>query len=352
MANGERREGLGFWAGALVGLLFSAVVLVGLVLSVPLERPAPVVGVAPSAESEPGPEAPQPAPGDAAPEPALPEPSVSEPALSEPGEAAVAVETGADDEARVGEPGGSEPPAAAETTAIPAAIPAGPLWRVNAADHDVPPEAPLVAVVLRGTARADLPALAALAELGPLSLALDAVDADAADLMARAADLGIETLAVVDGGAGPARAAADTAAEMVRAVTALPKVVGFALGGEGPRLRDPDEAGKALTEAARERALVLDLDPAEGSALVELGRASQLPVAAPALRIGAAEPAAAAFQRLRGAADMAARSGDLVVLVEVSPSTLTAVGRWLALPGEAHPAPLTAVVSRAAPTRF
>lgn len=344
MGDGTARGGLGFWSGALFGLLFSAVVLVGLMLSAPMDPPAtdppamdrgdsdPADAVAPAGESP-----------DGAPEVALDMPPLPAPTAE--------IEAVPPEPRAEPQPEAPATPELEESVIVPQ-VASGPLWRSHAASWPLPDQGPLVAVVLEGVTVSDLPAIEALAALGPLTLLLDPASPDAAALQRRAATLNLETLALADDGDGPSLSGAAMAADMVRAISALPGVIGFALGGGGPRLRQPDDAAIALAEAARERALIFDVDPADGSLILDLGRSGDLPVAAPHRRLAGDTPAGAAFQTLRAVSDEAVREGHRVVLVEVSPATLTAVGRWLALSDLAVAAPLTALVERAGPTRY
>jgi hypothetical protein len=98
--------------------------------------------------------------------------------------------------------------------------------------------------------------------------------------------------------------------------------------------------------------MVLDTVPGAASPLLEQARAHAMPAAVAALTIPADATAQRAFQLLREAGTRAAREGQLVVVLEAAPPTLSALGRWLALPGDARPAPLSGLIRRGAATRY
>lgn len=312
-----------------------------------------------------------PAPAQAAPEPAAPAPTEAAPAPAGPGIGATSVPApepgpatprpvppapGAET-SPVADPAPDTPPAAtpadsaaggpSPSAAAPApAVPAQPIWRANAAASDVPEGAPIMAVVVDGATPASLPALRALAPFGPLTVSLDPQSEGAAGFASALRDLGNEVIVAMP--AAPSAPA--LAGALDRGAAALPMAVGAAFGP----LSDAAARDAALGAVARLQGLVLDRvpAPAEGSALVAAARAGAMPAADTTLAIPADTPATRAFQLLREAGAKAARDGVAVVVVQASPATLTAIGRWLALPGEARPAPLTALVRRQGETRY
>ena len=200
-----------------------------------------------------------------------------------------------------------------------------------------------MAVVVTGATLASLPALTALAPFGTLAVTVDPDAANAPSLAESLRALGHEVLLMPhDVGA------ADVASVIDDAVARVPVAAGFAFG---PTL--PGAAREALLAAtARHGGLVVDTVPAAESALVTAARAAALPTGGAALAVVAATDATRAFQLLREAGARTAREGQMIVVVEAVPVTLTALGRWLALPGEATPAPLTAVIARLGPTAY
>jgi hypothetical protein len=214
-----------------------------------------------------------------------------------------------------------------------AAEPAPPAWRANAAVADLAPGEPVMTVVVTGARAGSLPALTTLAPLGAVTVAIDTAVEDKAGLAAALRALGHEVLETVTA-AAPA--------------TDFPLTAGLAVAGGIDAA-----AAEALLRRAEDRgALAIDLTRAAGSPLVTAGRAEGQPVAGAALTIPAGRTASEAFQTLRDAGALAAQEGTLVVSLEASPATLTALGRWLALPGDVQPAPLTALIRRLGPTRY
>lgn len=237
----------------------------------------------------------------------------------------------------VEESGPAEEPVAdaAEAPAdpVPEAEPAQPAWRANAAMADLVPDEPVMTVIVTGARAATLPALTTLAPLSAVTVAIDLEAEDRAGLATALRALGHEVLETVS---------ADAPA------LSVPLSAGLAVQG----VADMAAADAVLATAEASGALAVDLLRGEASPLVEAGRAARQPVAGAALRITAARTATEAFQTLRDAGALAVQEGTLVVALEASPATLTALGRWLALPGDVQPAPLSALIGRLGATRY
>lgn len=215
----------------------------------------------------------------------------------------------------------------------PAAESAAPVWRANAAIADLVADEPVMTVIVTGARAGTLPALTTLAPLSAVTVAMAPDAEDKAGLATALRALGHEVLETV-----PADAPS----------LSVPLSAGLAVAG----VADAAVADAVLAAAESNGALAVDLLRGGASPLVEAGRAAGQPVAGAALRITAERTATEAFQTLRDAAALAAREGTLVVTLETSPATLTALGRWLALPGDAQPAPLTALIGRLGATRY
>jgi polysaccharide deacetylase 2 family uncharacterized protein YibQ len=216
---------------------------------------------------------------------------------------------------------------------VPEAEPARPAWRANAAMADLAADEPVMTVIVTGARAATLPALTTLAPLSAVTVAIAPDAEDRAGLATALRALGHEVLETV-----PADAPA----------LSVPLSAGLAV----PGVADMAAADAVLAAAESSGALAVDLLRGAASPLVEAGRAAGQPVAGAALRITAARTATEAFQTLRDAGALAAQEGTLVVALEASPATLTALGRWLALPGDVQPAPLTALIGRLCATRY
>jgi polysaccharide deacetylase 2 family uncharacterized protein YibQ len=280
----------------------------------PLEPPAEAVPADPAPEAAPVDPAAATAPGG----------SAEELASVEPAEAPAPAADAAED---VGAP----PPGATDAPTQPATR--APAWRANAATADLVADEPVMTVIVTGARPGTLPALTTLAPLSAVTVALDAGLEDKAGLATALRALGHEVLETV-----PADAPA----------LSVPLTVGLAV----PGVADSTAAAAVLAAVADSGALAVDLLRGAASPLVEAGRAERQPVAGAALRIAAGQTATAAFQTLRDAGALAAQEGTLIVALEASPATLTALGRWLALPGDVQPAPLTALIGRLGDTRY
>jgi polysaccharide deacetylase 2 family uncharacterized protein YibQ len=196
-----------------------------------------------------------------------------------------------------------------------------------------------MAVVVRDATAASLPALATLAPLGSLTVSIAPGAEGSAALAQGLRGQGHEVL--LDMGAAPAAEA------LPRAAAAVPQAAGFAFGAV------PPASAEALAQAASPLgAMLLDAVPAADSALLARARSDAMPAAVAALTIPADATAQRAFQLLREAGTRAAREGQLVVVLEAAPPTLSALGRWLALPGDARPAPLSGLIRRGGATRY
>jgi polysaccharide deacetylase 2 family uncharacterized protein YibQ len=189
-----------------------------------------------------------------------------------------------------------------------------------------------MSVIVTNARPTSLPALTTLAPLGAITVAIHPDVSDPVALAEALRNLGHEVLETVTAGSAPTL---DTAA-------------GIALAS----VADTQGAEAALAAIAPFGGLAVDLDRGETSPLVQAGREAEQPVAGAALRIVPGDSASNAFQTLRDAGGLAAREGELVVALDAGPVTLTALGRWLALPGDVQPAPLSALIERLGPTRY
>lgn len=198
-----------------------------------------------------------------------------------------------------------------------------------------------MSVVVTGAKAADLPALTTFAAFGPLTVAIAPTET-AADLGAALRALGHEVLVEATDLGAAAREPGGVPAALEGAVRRLPMALGFALGPLPPgALREA-----VLASAVRAGALLLDTVPAATSALAAEARRLDLPAGGAVLAVRGDADATRAFQLLREAGARAVREGSTIVVLDAAPATLTALGRWLALPGTVTPAPLSITAAR------